>query len=339
MLLAACVTASEPPARAQVRPVTEQPWREAAASVTDLDASARFLREIGGYEDVWRGPLHRSELDFLGLPAHAAGEALLLRAPASRHGFVRLVRIDGAPRTPMRPGARPWDTGCFFSLMVRARDLDAIYDDAIRLGWWTETPVTNLDFGGSRLRVVIFQGPDGLNIQAYERLSPALPEAFGDFERISQPFNMMQMVRAREPMRALAEDVLGFGRYWYGPPHVEATPTHSPLGIPYNLTTSVAYAAGIFSPAPGEFGRLEAIEIAGLEGRDHSSRCDAPNLGWLSVSFPVADAYAAAQLIEARGWPLQTAPRRVRREPDGDLIMFRIKTPDGANLDFFAPAP
>ena len=41
-----------------------------------------------------------------------------------------------------RPGSRAWDTGCYFSLMVRMKGMPSIYDDAIRLGWWTETPIT-----------------------------------------------------------------------------------------------------------------------------------------------------------------------------------------------------
>ena len=50
--------------------------------------------------------------------------------------------------------------------------------DAIDLGWWTETPITPLDFGTSKLKVVIFRGPQGIQVQGYERLSPSLLKQF-----------------------------------------------------------------------------------------------------------------------------------------------------------------
>jgi hypothetical protein len=141
-------------------------------------------------------------------------------------------------------------------------------------------------------------------------------------------------VRNREAMRRLAEDVFGFDRFWFGAPYVEKTPTPMPLGIPTNLTTSVAYKAGIFFPKPDEFGRLEAIEIDGLKGQDFANRCEAPNLGWLSVSYPVADAEIAAETIVRRGQALDAAVTTIRRRPEGDVAVFRVRAPDGARIEF-----
>lgn len=327
------------PEPAAVAPVTTEPWAEAMASVTDLDRSARFFREVGGYRTLARGPLDPAEIAAWGLPETASGEALVLAAPGAEHGFVRLVRFDGVgPKTPTRPGARAWDTGCFWSIMVRMKDMERVFDDAIALGWWSETPITYLEFGPSKLHVVVLRGPDGVQVQGYERLASPLPEGFAPFERISQPFNIMQMARDREAARVLMEDVLGFDRFFYGPPQLEAEPTDMPLGIPRNLTTTVPYLAGIFYPVPGEYGRMEYIEIDGLEGRDHAERCNAPNLGVLSVSYPVENVEAALRAIEERGWPIEAPIQRIRRAPYGTIEAFRIKSPDGANIEFFAPA-
>ena len=230
-------------------PVVTQPWIMATASVSDLDQTARFFTEIGGYETVYRGPRDPAEVQSLNLKDGASGEVLTLRAPGSDAGYVRLIRFDDAGRkVPTRPGARAWDTGCFWSFMVRANDLEAIYDDAIAMGWGTETPIAPLSFNGSELNIVVFKGPDGLQVQAYERLNRPPPEGFTPFERISRPFNIMQMTRDREAVRVLMEDVLGFARFWYGAPYTDTEPTLMPLGIPQNLTTSVPYKAGIFSP-------------------------------------------------------------------------------------------
>jgi catechol 2,3-dioxygenase-like lactoylglutathione lyase family enzyme len=318
-------------------PVTDRAWQEAVVSVTDLDASARFFIEIGSYETKWRGALHATEIAAWGLPPRASGHALLLGPRGEDSGLVRLVRFDDAGvREPTRPGARPWDTGCYFSLMVRMKDMQAIYADAIAMGWWTETPITYLEFGESKLYVMVFRGPDGVQVQGYERLAPPLPEAIPAFERLTRPFNAMQMVRDADAAYAFFTAVLGFDTFFRGEPYFAPEPEYMPLGVPKNLTTTVPYIARIVYPTPSEFGRMEMIEIRGLDGRDHADRCHAPNLGILAVRFEVADADEAMRTIATRDWPIDVPPTDLRIEPYGALRLFSVKTPDGANVQFYA---
>lgn len=333
LVLALCAGAN---ADSEREPVTRNPWQEAVVSVTDIDRSARFFREIGGYKARWRGPLDAAEIAAWGLPDDASGEALLLGPAGQDSGLVRLVRFDNAGRRePMRPGSRAWDTGCYYSMMVRMKDMQAVYDDAIAMGWWSETPITDLRFGDSILKVIVLRGPDGVQVQAYERLSPPLPEAIPPFERITRPFNMMQMVRSRDASYAFYTDVLGFATFYKGEPYTADTPTHMPLGIPVNLTTQVPYLAGIVYPVPGEFGRMETIEIDGLEGRDYADRCHAPNLGILAVRFEVEKTGAARALLESRGASIIGTSQRYRLPPYGDIQGFTLATPDGALIEFY----
>lgn len=341
-LLASCAALAEEPVDEPAQaaeipsPVTTSAWSEAVISVSDLDQTARFFREIGGYETVWQGALGYEEIEAFGLPDTASGEALLLLAPNADSGYIRLVRFDNAGRkVPTRPGARAWDMGCFWSVMVRAHDLDAIYDDAIAMGWGTETPIAPLSFNGSELRIVVFKGPDGVQVQSYERLNRPIPEGFTPFERLSRPFNIMQMTRDRDAVRELMVDVLGFDTFWFGPPHLDEEPTLMPLGIPQNLTTSVPYKAGIFSPQTQSlYGRMEYIEIDGLDGFDYEDRCRAPNLGILSVSYPVKRIDEALETIVSRGWEIEHGPYTVDRLPYGLTRAFTIKAPDGATIEF-----
>jgi len=331
-----CLTLSSFGAIAQPDPVTSEVWQEAVVSVTDLDRTAKFFIDIGGYETKWRGTLNDSELESWGLKKGATGEALLLGQANRNEGFVRLVRFDNAGRKePTRPGSRSWDTGCYFSLMVRAKNMADIYDDAIKLGWWSETPVTQHTFGDSKLNIIIFQGPDGVQVQAYERLSLPIPEAFPKFERLSGPFNIMQMVRDRDASYAFMTNVLGFATFYNGKPYVSKTPEYMPLSIPKNLTTSARYKAGIVFPVVGERGRLEIIEMMDLEGRDYADRCKAPNLGILAVRFPVVSAEKTATRLQKHEWHIDTNIRNVRIEPYGNLDLLSIKTPDGANIQFY----
>ena len=317
-------------------PVTDDVWQEAVVSVTDLDRSAAFFVEIGGYETKWRGVVDTTEIVAWGLPETASGEALLLGPPGQDSGLVRLIRFDNAGRKPpTRPGARAWDTGCYFSLMVRMKGMRDIYDDAIAMGWWTETPITYLEFGTSKLNVMIFRGPDGLQVQGYERLAPPLPNAIPPFERLTRPFNVMQMVRDRDVAYRFFADVLGFATFYEGKPYVADEPEYMPLGIPKNLTTSVRYRAGIVYPVPGEFGRMEMIEIMDLDGRDHADRCHAPNLGILAVRFPVDEVKNVTARLREHRWPIDVPVRELKVEPYGRLALLSVKTPDGANVQFF----
>ncbi|MEM7282468.1 MAG: hypothetical protein AAF438_12660, partial [Pseudomonadota bacterium] len=326
-------------AEQKLEPVTQQVWREAVISVTDLYETARFFREIGGYEVKWRGPLDESALNSWGLSKDARGEAMLLGPPDYTTGFVRLVRFDNAgPRQPMRPGSRAWDTGCYFSLMIRVKGMQKIYDDAIGMGWWTETPITDLSFGTSKLKVVIYKGPDGVQVQTYERLTPPLPEAIPPFERMAGPFNMMQMVRDRDVTYDFFTNVLGFDTFYLGKPYVSKEPVSMPLGIPINMTTTARYRAGIVFPVPGEFGRMEMIEMMDLKGHDFSDRCDAPNLGLLAVRYPVDDAQATATTIESRGGKVVRHNKDVSMEPYGRLNIVTTKSPDGGIVQFFDDA-
>ncbi|MFK7956763.1 MAG: hypothetical protein AB8B96_11785 [Lysobacterales bacterium] len=322
---------------ANADPITPHPWSEVVVSVTNLDRSAEFFTQIGGYEEKHRGAMEKTELASFGLVEPVSAESLLLGPAGHERGLIRLVRFDNAgPRRPMRPGSRTWDTGCFFSLMIRMKDMQRVFDDAIALGWWTETPITDLTFGPSKLKVVIYRGPDGVQVQGYERLQPPLPAAIGPFDRFTRPFNLMQMVRDRDASHQFFTTILGFQTYYKGTPYVSPSMQPTPLGIPLNLTTSVRYRASIVYPVPGEFGRMEMIEMMDLDGNDFADQCVAPSLGILAVRFEVRDAESAAMRVKDRGWPIERSVQSATIAPLDALNLFSVKTPDGAIMQFFS---
>lgn len=319
-----------------VSPVTTQPWQEVVVSVGALDGTARFFLELGGYEVKWRGETNPSELGFYDLDASARGESILLGPPGITRGLIRLIRFSEAgPQEPMRPGAHAWDTGCYFSPMIRMKDIEGIYSKALDLGWWTETPIAPLKFGASELRIVIFKGPHGIQVQGYERLSPPLPAAIPDFDAMTAPFNVMQMVRNRDTAYEFFTSQLGFDTFYFGEPYVAPEPAPMPLGIPLNITTSSRYRAGIVYPVTGEFGRMEMIELMDLKGFDHKARCHAPNYGILAVRFPVEDIDKAEQTLTNRGVPLSASIRNLAVSPYGNWQVFAIQSPNGARIEFY----
>ena len=92
---------------------------------------------------------------------------------------------------------------------------------------------------------------------------------------------------------------------------------------------------GIWHPEGSNDGSIELIQCAGIRGRDFSGAAVAPNVGILSLRFPVADAAALAEQITRRGWPLYTPPIHLEIAPYGPVLSFAVRTPDGAILDFF----
>lgn len=321
----------------KLKSITTSPWQEVVVSTYDIDEAARFFLEIAEYEMIWRGEEDQSFLKYLGLEENATAQSMVLKAKDTEFGFIRLLEIKDTKQALIRPGARPWDTGCYTSIMMRANNLEQIYDDAIRMGWSTETPITDLEFGPSKLKIVIFKGPQGLQIEAYERLSPPLPESFPKFDRLSLPFNIMQTVRNREASRKFFIDLLGFETFFFGnEPTVAKEAAQMPLGIPINLTTTSRYQAGILYPKKGEVGRVELVEFMDLEGEDYAANCNAPNFGILSIKFPVASAFDTIQELTKRGLSQKPEISKITLFPYGEMDIFSIKTPDGANVEFYS---
>lgn len=321
----------------KIKPITTEPWQEVVVSTYDIDEAARFFLEIAEYEIIWRGEEDKTFLEYLGLDKNATAKSMVLKANGAKFGYIRLMEINGPKQSPIRPGSRPWDTGCYTSIMMRANSLEQIYDDAIRMGWWTETPITDLEFGSSKLKIVIFKGPQGLQIEAYERLSPPLPESFPKFNRLSLPFNIMQTVKNREDSRKFFIDLLGFETFFYGnEPTVAKEAAQMPLGIPINLTTTSRYQAGILYPKKSEIGRVELVEFMDLEGDDYAANCHAPNFGILSIKFPVISVKSTKQELTNRGFSENPDISKITLAPYGDINIVSIKTPDGANIEFYS---
>ena len=320
----------------EIPSVTEYPWQEVVISVSNLERASNFFTEIGKYIVLHKGEVLGETLKYYGLTRDFSAQEVLIKERDSSHGFIRLINFNSERnKIPMRPGARAWDTGCFFSVMLRMRGMDQIYKDAINLGWWTETPIINYSAFGSNLKIVIFKGPGGIQVSGYERLSPPLPSEFEGLEVFSQPFNIMQTVKDAEVAKKFYMDILGFKLWYDGKAFTGKEKALHPLGIPYSLTNSTRYKAKILFPSKGEFGRVEMVEFMDLEGLDYSKSCDAPNLGLLSIKFPVKNIMESRKVILNRKPDLNLDIQSINIAPYGDIQIISLKTPDGANIEIY----
>lgn len=277
----------------------------------DPSAFADFAQRVAG----WRveGPVD--------------GEWLIVDAVPG----VGVIRVLAAPHaTDSPPPSRPWDTGGLFSLMTRSNNADGVYQSALAAGWTAINAPVSLDFGGVTLANVILRGPDNLHIAVYERLKPRLPEA-ADLQKLRRPFNAMQVVRDLAVARNFYVDTLGFeviaeGRF-KAPPEAPSN-----FGIPSSLTATSALDYLILGPSAKGPTQIEVVSFAGLNGRAKSVS-ESTTLGLVALRFPVRSLSDLTSRLRHTGYPQESATGAM--PPFGVVRMVRIRSPEGATLEFF----
>ena len=289
--------------------IVDMPWQSVVIGVPDLLDAPRLFQEIGGFTV-------RSDSE----------DGLTLGAPGVDGGLLQFQKTAQSAAQTRPFGSRSWDTGCYFSIMMRAKNIPSIITDAKGLGWAPLTEMAYLEFGPSKLNIIVLgHKKTGLQVQLYERLTTPLPEGFPEFERISRPFNMMQMVRDRDAAYTFYQQNLGFETFYYGKPYLSETEEVMPLGIPPKLTTTTPYQAGIVTPQQGlEWGRMEMIEVMMDGGKDLAGACEPGNIGIHTVRFEVDNVADTSKDLRARKVNIVQSSNR----------LLRVKTPDGANIEF-----
>jgi catechol 2,3-dioxygenase-like lactoylglutathione lyase family enzyme len=308
-------------------------WTEAVISVADLDAT-RLFTDYGGWRITHQGRVDRSELSYWQLPAAARGRFRRICAPHAETGCLRFVRITGVAQRPIRRAARPWDTGGIFSIMVRSADAGALFDKALQYGWWAESEPIRFDFGGSTLKNVVLAGPHGINLAVYERVTPPF-DAF-PVGPISQAFNSMRMVRDQKAAVQWYRNILGFGLL-FDADYVDPAPQVTNFSIPINLSTTIPRRAAVVHPAPGETGRIELMQFVGFAGRDFSEFARLPNLGIISVRYPVQALATYRRRVGTRGGHAAFAADGVRVAGIGRVSLFAVADLDGNLTEFYEP--
>jgi hypothetical protein len=102
-----------------------------------------------------------------------------------------------------------------------------------------------------------------------------------------------------------------------------------------NYSLKALRAAAALNPVPGETGRVEVMQITEFAGIAQGGMARAPNLGILSVRYPVRDlaGYTAA-LAKAGVTPVQQASA-VRIKGLGTADMVAVADPDGNLTEFY----
>ncbi len=339
-LLAAGLALLATPARAQSvvprswfdAPRPDAGWAEAVVVVRSLERTAGWLAEVAGWAP--RGPEQATPASVLRLwqlPAAASGRELLLGNPGDESGFVRLVQLENAgPQVEIRSSAMTWDTGGVFSLMTRARDLDAAFARHQAMGFSAFNDPTDFDFGGVILRNIVLRGPDGVNIAIYERKKPLLV-GWETISKLSAPFNAMQMVRDVRAARRFYETLFGYAPVAAGS-FIDPAESPNNFALPQNIATERPRDYAIMAVSGSEVGRVEPMHFKGLSGRDLSARAVFPNLGVAALRMPTTR--MALTLGRARGMGLTPSPVvEAELAPWGRVRLAQLRSPDGVIIE------
>jgi catechol 2,3-dioxygenase-like lactoylglutathione lyase family enzyme len=306
-------------------------WSEAVVSVRDLERTASLFRDLGGWRDVARGKVDRAELAYWKLPASATATFLKICAVGVDAGCIRFVRFAGVAQRPIRLAARPWDTGGIFSLMLRSTDVRTTFARAIERGWTAETEPYRFDFNGSALWNVVLSNAEGLNIALYERMTPP----FTDYPltAMSRAFNSMRMVRDQRASVAYYAK-LGFSQA-FDSDYIDTKPGPNNFSIPENYADKITRRASAMHPVKAGTGRVELMQFVGLTGKDVSAFAAPPNLGVVSLRFPVRDLAAYRASLDTGGVPIAYQASDVKIVGLGTADLIAVRDPDGNITEFY----
>jgi catechol 2,3-dioxygenase-like lactoylglutathione lyase family enzyme len=307
-------------------------WSEAVVSVADIPLATRLFREYGGWRITHKGKVDRSELDYWKLPKSVSANFQRLCAPKADTGCIRFISFKGAKQRPIRPAARPWDTGGIFSLMIRSDDADALFNKALELGWWAESEPINFDFGGSKLRNVVLTGPHGINISVYQRREP--PFTAFPVGKMSQAFNSMQMVKDHASSLAWYRQKLGLGLL-FNSDYLDPAPQVTNFSVPINLSTTIPRRAAVVHPKAGETGRIELMQFVGFDGRNFAEHASPPNLGIISVRYPVSNLAAYRAKLDAASVSIAYEAGNIPLAGIGKVALLAVRDPDGNLTEFY----
>ena len=311
-----------------------QGWTEAVIHASENGATEAFIGSVAG----WQG--RRNSLTMIGTPrgspdvccpAYFAPFEMLTYAATPAPGAARIVSASSNTAALSRPATfAPYDTGGIFSLMTRTGDVDALVARARAAGYEPYSEPYDLSFGDLQLRNVVIRGPDGLNLAAYEWVSPKRDDV--DDESVTAAFNSMQMVADLGAARAFYVDGLGMEVITEGtfvdPRPLDETNFQVPWDTPRHYV--ILKAAG----SSGDSGRIELMRFEGVEGR--AAPAWSPDaLGIVELRWPVADLDAKLDELRARGIEPVLGPAPIALPPYGTGRAFTVVSPEQAGITFF----
>jgi len=306
-------------------------FQEVVFSVYNIEKWEAFLKNICGWEVVYKNNANKDLNTLWLLNDGVKIEEILLINPGDTDGFLRLVKFHNVEQEQIRSGAQIWDSGGIFDVNTRVKDIDIIYRNFQNEGWNGFTDPHRFTFGEFDVSEVLLKGPDGITIATMQRFHPPL-EGF-EFEKTSRFFNSTTICKNYKKSLSFFTDILGFKLYFESSGDKREN-GHNVIGIPPNINGGITAPVCIIHPEGKNYGSIELLETKELKGKDCSHLAQPPNLGILMLRFPVKNTAAYAKQIVEKGGKLNTPVQTLEMKPYGKVNAFSIRTPDGVWLEF-----
>jgi hypothetical protein len=315
-------------------------FQEAVISVRDLNAAVATWRDVGQFPVHCRATAVPELARFWGVPRDTRIDQVVLKKAVSARGLIRLVKFNGLPQVQIRSSGMPWDTGGIFDLYMYVNNVDSVFERLGARGWQAYNDPVGYVLGPFDIREVMMRGPDGEVLVLMQRNAPAYDKAaFAAGEGFGWPFNSALKSTDFQADKRLFAEQLGWKEH-LGGETLSEPPGENPSGLPWNLAQTEARVFAAYAPSETDRnGSIQSIYLAGMTGKDFSSRARAPNRGLLALRVPVPDLDNFAREFQAKGGKISTPPVTLKLEPYGQVKILAITAPNGARIDFFSPIP
>lgn len=142
------------------------PLHHVVVSVTDLQRSIAFYRDVLGFRQTLESPVDGND-EYLHLPAGTGGTMTMLAADERTLGMIELIQWEVPGGVPATPAKRPGDPGvCMLALEVNDETLEQVCERLAEHGVALYSPITPVELEGyPRFHTLLIEDPDGLLIE------------------------------------------------------------------------------------------------------------------------------------------------------------------------------
>ena len=307
-------------------------FTETVFIVSDINRAQAFYEQVAGWEVRSDTAPDKSLKTLWKLDQQAVIKQRLMANKGENKGFVRLIEISGIEQQTIRMHSQAWDTGGIFDVNVRVLDMDKTYRALEPHGWSGDTPPLQFTFGPFEVKEWIVRGPDGVAFALIERLKPEL-EGWPNLKKFSRVFNSTQVVKDIQISHAFYRDVLGFQTYleYRG---ASKGSGENVLGLPQNVAKKVERSVLILHPDKINEGSVELLQFHGADGRDVSHLASPPNLGVVTVRFPVDDLEGLKKQLNKHAVKIESETQ-MNLSPYGSVKVLAARSPDNTWLEFY----
>jgi hypothetical protein len=312
-------------------------FQEAVISVTDLAAAKATWIEVGGFEVICERQGDATLARFWGVPKTTRIDEVVLKKAVSDRGFIRLVKFHGLPQVQIRSSGTAWDTGGIFDLYLYTVDVDGVFAALRSRGWQAYNDPVGYVLGPFDIREVIMRGPDGEVLVIMQKNAPPYDKSlWGVDQGLGWPFNSALLVKDYDAHMALFDQQLSWSKH-IGGVNISEPPGENPMGYPWNFAqTEPRLFQAFANNETDRNGSVQVMQVEGITGKDFSSRAKPPNLGILTLRFPVPNVENFARDFKARGGTVLATQQALQLPPFGKVDIVAIETPGGVRLEFFS---